>query len=417
MIYYLFRFLQEHFNMPGAGLFDYITFRTAMAIFGSLAISWLFGGRIIKLLHQMQVGETVRDLGLKGQMEKQGTPTMGGLIILSAIIIPTLLFADLRNVYVVLLIVVTALLGLIGFTDDYIKVFKKDKKGLAGKFKILGQVAVGIIVGVTVYFHQDIITKVEIPAEVVASVDAEDVTEVEDSEGEIHYMLSRKMPNTTIPFVKDNELNYSSILAWISPELRSYTWVLYILVVIFIIAAVSNGANMTDGLDGLATGTSTIIVFTLALFIYISGNLMFSDYLNIMYIPNIGELTVFVGAFLGACIGFLWYNAYPAQVFMGDTGSLAIGGIIAALAIVVRKELLIPVLCGVFLIENMSVVMQVAWFKYTKKKYGEGRRIFLMAPLHHHFQKKGVHEAKIVSRFWIIGIMLALASIITLKLR
>ncbi|NQY11439.1 MAG: phospho-N-acetylmuramoyl-pentapeptide-transferase [Flavobacteriales bacterium] len=417
MIYYLFRFLQENFNMPGAGLFDYITFRTALAIFGSLAISWIFGGKIIKLLHSLQVGETVRDLGLKGQLEKQGTPTMGGLIILAAIIIPTLLFADLRNIYVVLLLVVTILLGLIGFLDDYIKVFKKDKKGLAGRFKILGQVFVGIIVGLTVYFHGDIVTKVEIPQSIVASVDAGDVTELIDSEGETHFMLKRKMPNTTIPFVKDNELNYSSVLAWISPSLRSLTWILYLFVVIIIITAVSNGANITDGLDGLATGTSTIIVFTLGLFIYISGNLVFSDYLNVMYIPNIGELTVFVGAFMGACIGFLWYNAYPAQVFMGDTGSLAIGGIIAALAIVVRKELLIPVLCGVFVVENMSVMLQVGWFKYTKKKYGEGRRVFLMAPLHHHFQKKGIHESKIVSRFWIIGIMLALASIVTLKLR
>ena len=417
MFYYLFGILQENFNLPGAGLFEYITFRTALAIFGSLAISWMFGKRIIQLLYSMQVGETVRDLGLKGQMEKQGTPTMGGLIILAAIIIPTLLFADLSNIYVILLVVVTALLGLIGFLDDYIKVFKKDKDGLAGKFKILGQVGVGLIVGTTVYFHQDIVTKVEIPQSVVASVNPDDVTQITDSKGQTHYLLKRKMPNTTIPFVKDNELNYSSILALINPGLRPFTWLLYIMVVIFIIAAVSNGANITDGLDGLATGTSTIIVFTLGLFIYISGNLFFSEYLNIMFIPNIGELTVFVGSFMGACIGFLWYNAYPAQVFMGDTGSLAIGGIIAALAIVVRKELLIPVLCGVFLIENLSVVMQVSWFKYTKKKYGEGRRIFLMAPLHHHYQKKGIHEAKIVSRFWIIGIMLALASIVTLKLR
>jgi len=416
MLYYLFNYLNDVIHVPGTGVFEYITFRTAMAVIGSLIISWLFGGRIISMLRRLQVGESVRDLGLEGQKEKEGTPTMGGLIILAAILIPTLLFAKLENIYIILMLVSTVWLGLIGFTDDYIKVFKKDKKGLAGKFKIIGQVGIGLIVGTTVYFHGDIVTKVEIPQELVAEVDGE-VTVLTDPDGEEHYMLKRKLPNTTIPFVKNNEFNYSSVLAFINEGLRGYTWLIYIAIVIFIITAVSNGANITDGLDGLATGTSAIIVMTLGVFIYVSGNLVFSNYLNIMFIPDIGELTVFVGAFIGACIGFLWYNTFPAQVFMGDTGSLAIGGIIGALAIIVRKELLIPVLCGVFLIENLSVVLQVGWFKYTRKKTGEGQRIFLMAPLHHHYQKLGIHEAKIVSRFWIVGIMLALMSIVTLKLR
>jgi phospho-N-acetylmuramoyl-pentapeptide-transferase len=308
-------------------------------------------------------------------------------------------------------------MGAIGFTDDYIKVFRKDKRGLAGKFKIMGQVGLGLIVGVTVYFHPDIKTKVEIPQEVVAQVDPANVSKVLDNEGNMHYMLDRKLPNTTIPFVKGNEFNYSSILALLGESMRKYTWIFYILVVIFIITAVSNGANMTDGLDGLATGTSAIIVLTLVIFVYVSGNILLSNYLNIMYIPDIGELTVFVAAFLGGCVGFLWFNTYPAQVFMGDTGSLAIGGIIAALAIIVRKELLIPLLCGIFVMENLSVILQMSWFKYTKKKFGQGKRIFLMAPLHHHYQMKGIHESKIVSRFWIVGMVLALLTFVTLKLR
>lgn len=416
MLYHLFQYLQE-MDVPGAGVFNYISFRAAMAAVASLVISLLFGKRIIAFLLKKQVGETVRDLGLKGQIEKQGTPTMGGLIIIAAIVIPTLLFAKLDNIYIVLLIITTLWLGVIGFTDDYIKVFKKNKEGLAGRFKIVGQVGIGLIVGLTVYFHDDIKTRVEIPEDILAQVDANLVTAINNDDGKTTYLLDRKLPNTTIPFVKNNEFNYSSILGLISDDLRSYTWIIYVLVVIFIITAVSNGANLTDGIDGLATGTSAIIMLTIGVFVYLSGNIMFSDYLDIMYIPNIGELTVFVAAFIGACIGFLWYNSYPAQIFMGDTGSLAIGGIIATLAILVRKELLIPVLCGVFFIETVSVMMQVGYFKYTKKKLGEGKRIFLMAPLHHHYQKKGLHESKIVSRFWIVGIMLAIITIVTLKLR
>lgn len=417
MLYHLFDYIEQQTHFPGAGVFQYISFRAAIAMVTSLIITMLFGKRIIRLLQRKQVGEQVRDLGLDGQKEKEGTPTMGGLIILAAIIIPTLLFARLDNVYIILLLVSTIWMGAIGFTDDYIKVFKKDKRGLAGKFKVMGQVGLGLIVGATVYFHPDIKTKVEIPQEVVAQVNPDQVSEVMDNEGNIHYMLDRKLPNTTIPFMKGNEFNYSSVLALLGESMRKYTWIFYIIMVIFIITAVSNGANMTDGLDGLATGTSAIVVLTLAIFIYVSGNILFSNYLNIMYIPDIGELTVFVAAFLGGCIGFLWFNTYPAQVFMGDTGSLAIGGIIAALAIIVRKELLIPLLCGIFLMENLSVIMQMGWFKYTKKKFGQGRRIFLMAPLHHHYQMKGVHEAKIVSRFWIVGMMLALLTFVTLKLR
>ncbi len=417
MFYYLFNFLDKHFNFPGAGVFQYISFRAAMAILVSLIISMLLGKRIILLLQKKQVGETIRDLGLAGEKQKAGTPTMGGLIIIAAILVPTFLFARLDNIYIILMIVSTIWLGLIGFLDDYIKVFKKDKKGLAGKFKVLGQVGLGLFVGITVYFHPDIKTKVEIPQELVQKVDSTKVTKVVETDGKVHYMLDRKLPNTTIPFVKDNEINYSSLMAIFGEGMRKYTWIIYILAVIIIITAVSNGANITDGIDGLATGTSAIIGSTLALFAYVSGNMIFADYLNIMYIPNFGEMVIFISAFVGACVGFLWYNAYPAQVFMGDTGSLTLGGIIAVFAIVARKELLIPILCGVFVIENMSVMMQVAYFKYTKKKYGEGRRIFLMSPLHHHYQKKGFHESKIVSRFWIIGIMLAILTIVTLKLR
>jgi len=415
MLYELFQWLDG--SVPGAGVFNYISFRAAMAVFVSLLISLWWGQGIINLLRRMQVGETVRDLGLEGQLSKQGTPTMGGLIILSATIIPTLLFARLDNIYILLLLVSTVWLGTIGFIDDYIKVFKKDKRGLAGKFKVVGQVGVGIIIGATVYFHPEIRTRVEVPEVLADQLDPADLHTLTEEDGTVHYMLNRKSPNTTIPFIKDNEFNYSSILGVFGREARDYTWILYIVVVIFIITAVSNGANITDGLDGLATGTSAIMVMALGVLAYVSGNVIFAAYLDIMYIPGSGELAVFIGALLGACIGFLWYNAYPAQVFMGDTGSLALGGIIATLAILVRKELLIPILCGIFLIENLSVVMQVSYFKYTKKRFGAGRRIFLMSPLHHHFQKKGIHESKIVSRFWIVGIMLAVLSIVTLKLR
>jgi phospho-N-acetylmuramoyl-pentapeptide-transferase len=417
MLYYLFDFLDKQFDFPGAGVFHYISFRAAMALILSLLISMVFGGRIIKLLQRKQVGETIRDLGLAGEKQKAGTPTMGGLIIIAAILAPTFLFAQLDNIYVILMIVSTIWLGLIGFLDDYIKVFKKDKKGLAGKFKVMGQVGLGLFVGFTVYFHPQIKTKVEIPMDLVQKVDPSKVTKIVETDGQVHFMYDRKLPNTTIPFVKDNEFNYSSLLAVFGEGMRKYTWVIYILAVIIIITAVSNGANITDGIDGLATGTSAVIGSTLGVFAYVSGNMIFADYLNIMYIPDFGEMVVFISAFVGACVGFLWYNAYPAQVFMGDTGSLTLGGIIAVFAIAVRKELLIPILCGVFLIENVSVMMQVAYFKYTKKKYGEGKRIFLMSPLHHHYQKKGMHESKIVSRFWILGIMLAVLTIVTLKLR
>jgi phospho-N-acetylmuramoyl-pentapeptide-transferase len=419
MLYYLFDFLNEY-DVPGAGAFEYISFRSALAIITSLIISLVFGGRIIRFLQRQQIGEEIRDLGLEGQMQKKGTPTMGGLMILASIIIPTLLFAKLENIYIILLLVSTVWLGVIGFLDDYIKVFKKDKRGLHGKFKVVGQVSIGLIVGLTVYFHPQISTEVEITEEVYLKDKdqiEDDILIKTDEDGTKHYMIERERPNTTIPMVKENEFNYSTIMAWFGEKARDYTWVLYALVVIFIITAVSNGANMTDGLDGLATGSSAIIVLTLGIFVYLSGNMVFSDYLNIMYIPNIGELTIFVSAFLGACVGFLWYNSYPAQVFMGDTGSLALGGIIAVLAIIVRKELLIPVLCGVFLMENLSVILQVGYFKYTKKRFGEGRRVFKMAPLHHHYQKMGMPESKIVARFWIVGILLAIITIVTLKLR
>jgi phospho-N-acetylmuramoyl-pentapeptide-transferase len=414
MLYHLFKAMD--FSLPGSGAFNYISFRAGMALIVSLIITLWFGKGIIKLLRRMQVGETVRDLGLEGQVQKQGTPTMGGLMIIAGIIIPTLLFARF-NVYIVLMLVATVWLGTIGFVDDYIKVFKKDKRGLAGTSKIIGQVGIGLIVGLTVYFHEAIRTKVEIPQVLAEQFDARDVTTFAEENGELHYLLDRKQPNTTIPFVKGNEFNYSSILGLFGRKARDYTWIVYVLVVIFIITAVSNGANITDGIDGLAAGTSAVMVLTLGLLAWISGNIIFSQYLDVMYIPGSGELVVFIGAMLGACIGFLWYNAYPAQVFMGDTGSLMLGGVIATLAILVRKELLIPVLCGVFLVENLSVMIQVSWFKYTRRKYGEGRRVFLMSPLHHHYQKLGYHESKIVSRFWIIGVMLAVLTLVTLKLR
>ena len=415
MLYHLFKALD--FSIPGSGAFNYITFRAGMALFVSLIITLWFGGGIIKMLRRMQVGETVRDLGLEGQIQKQGTPTMGGLMIIAGIVIPTLLFARLNNVYILLLLASVLWLGTIGFIDDYIKVFKKDKRGLAGTSKIIGQIGIGLVVGLTVYFHPSIRTKVEIPQVLAQQFDDSEITRYQDKQGEDHFLLDRKSPSTTIPFIKNNEFNYSSIPGLFGRDARKYTWIVYVLAVIFIIAAVSNGANITDGIDGLAAGTSAIIVLALGILTYIGGNIMFSQYLDVMYIPGIGELVVFIGAMLGACIGFLWYNTYPAQVFMGDTGSLMLGGTIATLAILVRKELMIPVLCGVFLVENLSVMLQVSWFKYTKRKYGEGRRILKMSPLHHHYQKSGYHESKIVARFWIVGVMLAVLTLVTLKLR
>ena len=415
MLYHLFKAMD--FSVPGSGVFNYISFRAGMALILSLVISMWFGKDLVRMLQKMQVGETVRDLGLEGQLQKQGTPTMGGLIIIGATVIPTLLFARLNNVYIVLMLLAIVWLGTIGFIDDYIKVFKKDKRGLAGAFKVIGQVGIGLVIGLTVYFHPAVRTKVEVPQVIAEQFEPNEVTTFTEENGTEHFLLDRRQPNTTIPFVKGNEFNYSSVLGLFGREARQYTWVLYVLVVVFIITAVSNGANITDGIHGLAAGTSAIIVLALGILTYIGGNIVFAQYLDVMYIPGIGELVVFVGALLGACIGFLWYNAYPAQVFMGDTGSLALGGVIAALAILVRKELLIPVLCGVFLVENLSVMLQVSWFKFTRRKYGEGRRIFRMAPLHHHYQKLGYHESKIVTRFWIVGVMLAVLTIVTLKLR
>jgi phospho-N-acetylmuramoyl-pentapeptide-transferase len=417
MLYYLFKFLDQQFDFPGAGLFQYISFRAAFAVILSLIISVKYGKNVIDMLHRKQIGETIRELGLAGETQKKGTPTMGGLLILGAILIPTLLFARLDNIYIIIMLITTVWLGLIGFADDYIKVFKKDKKGLAGTFKIIGQIGLGLIVGTTLYFHSGVVTKEEISMGEVYKYDSNQVTVITDDNGKAHYMLTEKAPTTTIPFLKSHEIDYSVVLTSINKGLADYAWLIFIPVVIFIITAVSNGANLTDGIDGLATGTSAIIGATLLVFAYVSGNIIFADYLNIMYIPNAGELVIFIAAFVGACVGFLWYNAYPAQVFMGDTGSLAIGGIIATLAIIVRKELLIPVMCGIFLVENLSVMIQVAYFKYTKRKFGEGRRVFLMSPLHHHYQKLGMHESKIVSRFWIVGIMLAILTMVTLKIR
>jgi phospho-N-acetylmuramoyl-pentapeptide-transferase len=430
MLYYLFEYLDKTFNIPGAGVFQFITFRAAMAVIVSLIISAVFGKRIIAMLLRKQVGETVRDLGLDGQLEKQGTPTMGGIIILGSIIIPTLLFAKLENVYILMMLLVTVGLGLVGFVDDYIKVFKKNKEGLAGKFKIMGQVLIGLIVGSVLYFNKDVkIRDYETiyAYELQADSTAGDLIEVTASNGDridAKYLIadgrfySHDGPSmkTTIPFLKNNEFDYSSLLGFLDNP-GSLAWIIFIPIVIIIITAVSNGANITDGIDGLATGTSAIIGGALALFAYISGNIILAKYLNVMYIPGTGELMIFSAAFIGACVGFLWYNAFPAQVFMGDTGSLALGGIIACLAIIIRKELLIPLLCGIFLVENLSVIIQVGYFKYTKRKYGEGKRVFKMAPLHHHYQKLGFHESKIVSRFWVVGIILAILSIITLKLR
>lgn len=418
MLYYLFDYLFNQLEIPGTRVFQYISFRAALAILLSLFISMIMGKRLINFLRDKQVGETIRNLGLDGEQKKAGTPTMGGLIIISAIMIPTLLFAKINNIYILLLMFTTVWLGFIGFLDDYIKVFKKDKEGLKGKFKIIGQVGLGLVVGCTLYFNDDVVVKEKI-------YNANEIKfEQEVLEGDIngknmpHYSKEEtKSTKTTLPFIKNNEFDYSKLISFIGDDYKSYAWLVFIPIVIFIITAVSNGANITDGIDGLATGTSAIIGATLAVFAYVSGNTIFANYLNIMYIPDIGETVVFIAAFVGACVGFLWYNAYPAQVFMGDTGSLALGGIIATFSLAVRKELLIPILCGIFLIENLSVMLQVSYFKYTKKKFGEGRRIFKMSPLHHHFQKLGMHESKIVNRFFIIGIMLAILSIVTLKLR
>lgn len=413
MLYYLFQYLNE-IDFPGAGVFDYISFRAAAALITSLIISIFFGKRIINALRKQQIGESVRDLGLEGQKEKEGTPTMGGLIILSAILIPTLLFAKLHNIYVITMLIATVWLGLIGFLDDYIKVFKKNKDGLAGKFKIIGQIGVGLIVGSILYFHPDVKAHEKVSSDYQLTQSETNVTPQHaefNKEKDAKWIMTTDK-TTTIPFVKNNEINYSLLSdnQWIG-------WGIFTLIVIFIVVAISNGANMTDGLDGLATGSSAIIGLALAVLAYVSSNLKFADYLDVMYIPFAEEMVIFIAAFVGACIGFLWYNSYPAQVFMGDTGSLALGGIIAVFAISIRKELLIPVLCGIFIIENASVILQVSYFKFTKKKFGEGRRILRMAPLHHHYQKKGIHEAKIVSRFWIVAILLAVITIVTLKLR
>ncbi|WP_292946888.1 phospho-N-acetylmuramoyl-pentapeptide-transferase [Olleya sp. UBA1516] len=410
MLYYLFEFLEKNYQFPGASVFQFITFRAALAIILSLLFSTIFGKRIIVALQKKQVGESVRDLGLDGQLEKAGTPTMGGIIIILATLLPVLLLARLDNIYVIMLIVTMLWMGAVGFTDDYIKVFKKDKKGLSGKFKVLGQVGLGLFVGAIMYFHPGITIKTE-------KVNPVFETELITQSSEREFNVEEQSLKTTIPFVKDNEFDYSNLVTWMGEDYAKYAWLVFIPIVIFIITAVSNGANLTDGIDGLAAGSSAIIVFVLAIFAFISGNIVFSDYLNVMFIPRLGEMVVFIAAFVGALIGFLWYNTYPAQVFMGDTGSLTIGGVIAVIAIAVRKELLIPVLCGIFFAESLSVILQVSYFKFTRKKYGEGRRIFLMSPLHHHYQKKGYHESKIVTRFWIVGIFLAILSIVTLKLR
>lgn len=415
MLYSLFDYLSAHYDIPGVRLFQYITFRTSLAIILSLVITTIYGRRLIDYLHRKQVGEPVRNLGLEGQMQKQGTPTMGGLIILLGILIPTLLFANLANIYVILLLITTIWMGAVGFLDDYIKVFRKNKEGLAGRFKIVGQVGLGLIVGTIMYYHPGVLIRETVDESVVNKSDAPMVLRQKGQT--FYYSQDVKSTKTNVPFYKNNEFDYAKVLKFMGEGYESYAFLVFLAFTVFIITAVSNGANITDGIDGLATGTSAIIGITLGILAYVSGNSVFAEYLNIMYIPNSGELMIFAGAFVGACVGFLWYNSFPAQVFMGDTGSLAIGGIIATFAIAIRKELLIPILCGVFLVELVSVIMQVFYFKYTKRKYGEGRRIFLMSPLHHHFQKKGYHESKIVTRFWIIGIMLAIITILTLKVR
>ena len=410
MLYYLFEFLDQNTNLPGTGLFQYISVRSALAFAFSLLISTIYGRKIIDKLRNLQVGESVRDLGLEGQIQKQGTPTMGGLIIILATLIPVFLFAKLDNIYIIILIVTTVWMGAIGFIDDYIKVFKKNKEGLKGRFKIVGQVGLGVFVGLMLYFNPDVVIKEKLrQGEVVIS---QDITVSSN-----RFSDAEKSTKTTIPFVKNNEFDYANLLTWMGDWTKDYIWLFFVIVVIFIITAVSNGANLTDGIDGLAAGSSAIIVLALAIFAWVSGNIIFADYLNVMYIPNSGEITIFISAFVGGLVGFLWYNTYPAQVFMGDTGSLTIGAVIAVIALSVRKEFLVPILAGIFLAENMSVVLQVSYFKYTRKKSGVGKRIFLMAPLHHHYQKRGYHESKIVTRFWIVGILLAVISILTLKVR
>lgn len=408
MLYYLFQYLEEQFNLTGASVFQFITFRAGAAFILSLLISAIFGKRIINFLRKQQVGETVRDLGLEGQAQKSGTPTMGGIIIIMATLIPVLLLAKLENIYIIILLITTVWMGLIGFTDDYIKVFKKDKAGLKGKFKVLGQVGLGIIVGSILYFHPDVTMKEQLPK----------TEQIEQTDGRVKvFGEAKKSTKTTVPFLKDNELDYAKALSFLGDGYEKYGWIVFIFITVFIVTGISNGANLTDGIDGLAAGTSAIMVMTLAIFAWVSGNIIFADYLDVMYIPLSGEMTVYILAFAGALIGFLWYNTYPAQVFMGDTGSLTIGGIIAVIAIAIRKELLLPILAGIFVAENLSVMLQVSWFKYTKKKYGEGRRIFKMSPLHHHYQKLSYHESKIVTRFLIVGILLAVLTIVTLKLR
>ena len=403
MLYYLFEYLENQHQLPGASLFQFLSFRAALAVLVSLIFSTLFGKKIIEFLKRKQIGETVRELGLDGQAQKSGTPTMGGIIIIISTLIPVLLIAQLQNIYILLLIFTTLWMGAIGFLDDYIKIFRKDKEGLKGIFKVIGQVILGIVVGSTLYFHSEVTVRLEQTSDLV-------------EQGIEHSSRDDKSTLTTIPFLKNNEFDYADLIDWI-PNSEPYSWLVFIPFVVFIVTAFSNGANLTDGIDGLAAGSSAIMVFTLGIFAWVSGNVIFSDYLNIMYIPNAGEITIFVAAFLGALIGFLWYNTFPAQVFMGDTGSLTIGAIIAVIALMIRKELLLPLLCGIFVIENLSVVLQVGYFKYTRKRTGVGKRIFLMAPLHHHYQKLGYHESKIVSRFWIIGILLSVLTIVTLKIR
>jgi phospho-N-acetylmuramoyl-pentapeptide-transferase len=408
MLYYLFEYLESQFSFPGASVFQFITFRAAAAFILSLLISAIYGKRIINFLRNQQVGETVRDLGLEGQKQKTGTPTMGGIIIILATLIPVVLLAKLNNIYIIILIITTVWMGFIGFLDDYIKVFKKDKAGLKGKFKVLGQVGLGIIVGSMLYFNDGVTIKEQLPFD----------QQVMQENGRIKvFGDAHKSTKTTVPFFKDNELDYSKAFNFLGEGYEKYGWIVFIFITVFIVTGISNGANLTDGIDGLAAGSSAIIVITLAVFAWVSGNIIFADYLDVMYIPNSGEMTVFILAFAGALIGFLWYNTFPAQVFMGDTGSLTIGGIIAVIAISIRKELLLPILAGVFVVENLSVILQVSWFKYTRKRYGEGRRVFKMAPLHHHYQKLSYHESKIVVRFWIVGILLAVFAIVTLKLR
>jgi len=416
MFYYLFEYL-ESLDVPGAGMFQYISFRSAMALIGSLIISLLFGKRIILYLQKKQIGEVVRDLGLEGQYEKAGTPSMGGIIILASIIIPTLLFGDLGNIYVILMLITTVWLGFVGFIDDYIKIFRKSKEGLAGRFKILGQIILGLIVGITLYLNDDVLVRETVMID--QAVQTEEMLEGVTGENEEAKYISKDVKSTitTIPFIKNNEFDYAYLVYFLGEKSKQWGWVIFIIVTIFIVTAVSNGANLTDGLDGLTTGTSAIIGTTLGILAYLSGNVIYADYLNIMYIPNTGELVIFISAFIGATIGFLWYNSYPAQVFMGDTGSLPLGGIIAVFAILIRKELLIPILCGIFLVESVSVLIQVSFFKRTKRKYGKGKRVFLMTPIHHHYQKKGYPEPKIVTRFWIIAVLLAVITIVTLKIR